>query len=79
MTKKTSAPAPTGTEKWLLDLYGPYLSTEALAKIFCYTNAHAVVEAVGEGNFPIKTFRLGRRRVADVRDVAAYLDQQKAA
>lgn len=69
----------TDTESRLMDLYGPHLDTDELAKLFKYSDAHSVLEAVRKGTFPVKTFRIGTRRVADVRDVAKYLDDQKRA
>jgi len=61
----------------LKSLYGkPMLGTEELAKVFHYKNATAVARAVSAGTFPIPTKKMGKVRVADIRDVAAYLDAQ---
>lgn len=69
----------TDTESRLMERYGEHLDTEELAKVFKYSDAHSVLEAVRKGTFPVKTFRIGTKRVADVRDVAKYLDDQKRA
>lgn len=69
----------TETERYLTDRYGPHLDTTNLAELFKHPNGKSVLTAIWRGTFPIKTFRMGRLRVADVRDVARYIDEQKAA
>ena len=67
------------TEQRLTATYGPYLDTQELATVLKYSGRHSVLEQVRKGKFPIKTFRLGSKRVADTRDVAKYLDEQRDA
>lgn len=62
---------------YLFERYGPHLNTEELARVFKYSDNKSVLEAIRRKTFPVKTFRIRRIRVADVRDVAAYLENQR--
>ena len=65
--------------QYLIQKYGPLLNTKALAEVFNYKDSATVLNAISAERFPIKTHRVGKSRVADVRDVIAYLDKQRAA
>lgn len=70
------------TEQMLLDLYGtPTLDTDQLARLL-HKTPKTIREQVYTGVFPIRTYKLGTgrssRRVADVADVAAFLDRCRA-
>ncbi|HET7587854.1 MAG TPA: hypothetical protein VFL45_07225 [Gammaproteobacteria bacterium] len=66
----------TETEKMLFETFGTLrLNTEQLAKATGYKNSRSVLEAVRRGTFPLETCKDGKLRVADIRDVAAYLDK----
>ena len=72
----------TPTEELLLKIYqAPTLDTEQLARIFHMQNSRVVLEAIRCGRFPVRTYKLGRHqgapRVADVAEVAAYLDTMR--
>ena len=68
----------TETEQYLYDMYGTLnLNTEQLAKILGYSGGRGVLEAYQRRTLPVPTFMVGRFRMADLRDVAAYLDKQK--
>ena len=69
----------TSTEQRLWDRFGhDPLNTDQLARTLAYQSVPSVLEAIRRGTFPVRTYLLGKRRVADISDVAAYLDQQKA-
>lgn len=61
----------------LLEKYGPTLRTWDLAHILGYESVKALQNAISAGTCPIPTYRSGKRRLADVRDVADYLDQAR--
>lgn len=63
------------TTTYLLNKYGPTLDTSALAAVCHYESAKSVLNAISRETFPIRTYLMGKRRVADYRDVANYLDQ----
>ena len=72
----------TPTEKQLVEIYGsPTLDTRQLAHIFHLKDRYVVLEAIRCGRFPVRTYKLGRHqkapRVAEVVDVAAYLDTMR--
>ena len=69
----------TQTEQRLFDRFcRDQLDTGQLAEALRYKNAASVLEAIRRRTFPVRTYKLGTRRVGDISDVAAYLDQQKA-
>jgi len=53
------------------------LDTTDLAD-FMRMQEKSVLNAISAGRFPIKTAKKGKHRVADVRDVADWWDQQRA-
>lgn len=64
----------TQTEKYLIDKYQSLrLGVEQLSQEFMMT-PKSITNAISAGRFPIHTYKFGKFRVADVRDVADYLD-----
>lgn len=58
--------------------YGAALRTGDLAEVLRYPGGAKVVSnLISAEAFPIPTYKVGNRRLADVRDVAAYLDAQR--
>ena len=53
------------------------VSANELAQIFGYANAGSVYTAISSGTFPIDTFRLGKRRVADKQVVLHYFEMKR--
>jgi len=71
----------TPTEQRLFDRFkADRLSTEQLVEALhpLYKNATSLLEAIRRDTCPVKTYLVGKRRTADISDVAAYLDEQKA-
>ena len=73
----------TETEQRLIDIHGSStLGTAQLAKELHYASAKVVRDLIAQGRFPIPTYKLGDSAqsavVADVVDVAAYLDKRRA-
>lgn len=64
----------TDTSKYLLDKYGLTLDSHALAEVCHYESNKSVLNAISRETFPIRTVLFGKRRVADYRDVANFLD-----
>lgn len=62
------------TTALLFDRYGPRLDMTQLADIM-RIEERTLYNQISAGACPVKTYREGRNRFADVRDVAAYLDQ----
>ena len=60
---------------YLSSKYPPSLSVNQVAEITS-TSADAVRNALSRGNYPIPSFKLGRRRLFRLVDVAAHLDVQ---
>jgi len=71
----------TDVEKYILEKYGPILTTDELATVFKYKNGVEVSNAVSRETFPDKntpfnkTMKIGSRRVANFKDVAAYIEK----
>lgn len=61
----------------LLLTYGPRLTMEELA-LALRVSLQTLRNRVANGTLGVKTYVDGRRRWADYRDVAAYLDAQRA-
>lgn len=65
------------TETFLLDKYKSLtLDTRALADVFGLSYK-SLLNAISAERFPVHTYKIGKSRVADVRDVAAFLDRQR--
>ena len=62
----------------LLRKYGATLTTKELGEVLKMTPA-SIRNAISAEVFPIPTWRQGRQRLADIRDVAQHLDDQRAA
>ena len=65
------------TQLYLLEKYGPRLTTEQLAEVLT-SDAGTILNQVSAGTFGVPTYVDGRRRFADVSDVAAYLAAKRA-
>ena len=61
----------------LFDKYGPRLGMAQLAE-FLHVAEPTLYNQISAGICPVKTYREGKQRWADVRDVAEYLDQVRA-
>lgn len=61
------------TLEMLLSKYGPVLGTKELGEVLRMTPA-SIRNSISDESFPIKTVRDKKGRLADVRDVATYLD-----
>jgi hypothetical protein len=59
----------------LLKHYGIVITLEQLVPLIGMKSIKAAQNAVSAQSFPIPTYRSGKRRVADARDVAEYLDK----
>lgn len=62
----------------MLDLlvakYGPTLTLGQLAEVL-HMSLKGVYNAVSAETFPVRTYRAGKRRLANATDVANYLEQ----
>lgn len=65
------------TQMLLAERYGLRLNVDQLAEVLDMTGG-AILNAVSAGRFAIPTYLDGKRRYADFRDVAAYLDARRA-
>lgn len=65
------------TQAYLLENYGPRLSMEALAKLLGI-EVRTLYNQISAGTCPVKTYKEGKARFADYRDVSAHLDQMRA-
>ena len=76
-----NAPAATTpslvTQMLLSEKYGLRLTVEQLGEVLSMTPG-AILTSISAGRFDVPTYVDGRRRYADFRDVAAYLDQRRA-
>jgi hypothetical protein len=61
---------------YLLTTYGPRLTLDDLAKVLRLSTSR-IRHLIAADELGVKTYLDGRRRWADYRDVAAYLDQQR--
>lgn len=64
----------------LIDRYGSlHLTADEIAEVIGWKCGKSVLNAISGDRFPVRTMKMGKRRVADVRDLAAYLDAQRQA
>ena len=60
-------------------LYAEYrsltLNTSQLAKVLHYRSPRVLLNAISAERCPVHTFKCGKHRIADIRDVADYLDK----
>ena len=61
---------------YLMERYGLRLNVEQLADALDSTPA-AIHRRISDGTFEVPTYIDGKKRYADVRDVAAYLDAMR--
>lgn len=61
----------------LFDRYGPRLSVQRLAEVLGIAEG-TIYNQISAEAFPIPTYKEGKARWADVRDVAEYLDMMRA-
>jgi hypothetical protein len=61
------------TQAYLLEQYGPRLTVDQLAKALCLAT-NTIYNQVAAGTFEVPTYLDGKKRFADYRDVATYLD-----
>lgn len=65
------------TESYLLDKYQSLqLDAKQLGDVLGMTYK-GVLNAISAERFPVHTYKCGKLRVADIRDVAAYIDGQR--
>ena len=65
------------TAQLLFDQYGSVtLTSDQLAEVLHYKSTRVLLNAVSADRCPIRTFRMGKLRVADIRDVADFIDQR---
>lgn len=65
------------TTALLFDRYGPRLNMDQLSDMMQIAPT-TLYNQISAGSCPVKTYREGKARFADVRDVAEYLDQVRA-
>ncbi|HFD80996.1 MAG TPA: hypothetical protein ENK05_11495 [Gammaproteobacteria bacterium] len=67
------------TAEYLLKKYQSlHLSVSQLAEVLHYKSAASLRTAISAETCPVPTFKIAGKRVADVRDVAEYLDRVRA-
>ena len=67
----------SSTERLLYERYGLTLTTDQLAQVLHYKSTKCLLNAVSNEKCPVRTFRVGKHRVADFRDVAEFLDRAR--
>lgn len=65
------------TQAFLLERYGPRLTIDQLADVLGMPPG-SIYNAVSANKFSLPTYVDGKRRWADYRDVATYLDECRA-
>ncbi len=66
------------TATLLLQQYGTLtLDTKQLAEVLHYKTTRVLLNAISSETCPVKTFKVGKARVADVRDIAEYMDARR--
>ena len=67
------------TAQLLYDRYGSLtLNTREIAEVLHYRSPRVLLNAISAERCPVHTFKCGKHRVADIRDLAEYLDQMRA-
>ena len=72
----TAAPSLV-MQMYLLEKYGPRLTTEQMGEVLGMTQG-AILTSISANRFPVPTYVEGKRRYADFRDVAVYFDQRRS-
>ena len=62
------------TQAWLLEKYGPRLTMDDLAAVLSL-EPRTLYNQASAGTLGVATYKDGAKRFADIRDVAAYLDE----
>lgn len=65
------------THAFLFERYGARLTIEQLAEVLHFAPT-TIYNQVAVGTFGVRTYIDGKRRFADARDVADYLDECRA-
>lgn len=65
------------TQAYLLDKYGPRLTIDQLSEVLGMPTG-TIYNQVSARTFTLPTYLDGKRRWADYRDVATYLDECRA-
>lgn len=55
----------------------PYLDIKELTIVFNYKNRHSTRAAISRGTFPVATYRMGGKRVADREVVKEYFRRMR--
>lgn len=67
------------TAQLLYEKYGSLtLTTRQLAEVLHYKTTRVLLNAISAETCPVRTFKIGKARVADVRDIAEYIDTRRA-
>lgn len=66
------------TEELLFTKYGTTLTVDDLSEIV-KVSPGTIRNKISDETFPIKTYKTGRKRLADFRDVAIFLDRNRPA
>ena len=62
----------------LLQQYGSFtLNTRQLSEVLHYKTTRVLLNAISAETCPVKTFKIGKARVADIRDIAEYIDSRR--
>lgn len=68
------------TLSYLIDKWDKMrLNTDELAVELGYADSKCVLNAIGAERFPVHTYKTGKYRYADLRDIAKYYDANCAA
>jgi hypothetical protein len=68
----------TPTARLLYETYGRLtINMKELAKEMHMSTGTIVVNSISAGTFPVHTYKLGRYRVCDIRDLAEFFDKQR--
>ena len=66
------------TAQFLYEKYGRLtLNTDELADVLHYKSSRVLLNAISAERCPVPTFKCGKLRVADIRDVAEYMDSRR--
>ena len=69
----------TETAQLLYEKYGQLtLTTEQLAEVLHYKTPRVLLNAISAERCPVPTYKCGKLRVADIRDIAEYMDRRRS-
>ncbi len=64
------------TAQLLYEKYGSLtLDTRQIAEVLHYRSPRVLLNAISAERCPVHTYKCGKYRVADIRDIADYLDR----